>query len=315
MVSRSGNRDLVTQHRSRHAGFALKHLPPLAYIRSFEAAARHLSFTRAADELNLTQAAVSNHVRALEDFIGRPLFQRTPRSLVLTEVGSAYLPALRQALSQLDAATESILAAPRPQRVVVACPMSLAENWLPARIAGFRHAHPEIDVVIHGTIWSDTSEQIADLCICIWHEDQVSEPATKLRDETLAMICAPSLLDDPDGLRSPQDVARFGLIHVLGRQEFWHVFAQTYGVSNLNLEGGLKTDASNIALELAVQGLGCAVTLRSLAETYIRRGLLIEPFPRMMASPWSYYIRDGDAHQSRASRSLRTWLVDHARLI
>jgi LysR family glycine cleavage system transcriptional activator len=293
----------------------VKHLPPLAYIRSFEAAARHLSFTRAADELNLTQAAVSNHVRALEDFIGRPLFVRTPRNLVLTEVGSAYLPALRQALSQLDAATESILAVPRPQRVVVACPISLAENWLPARIAGFRRAHPEIDVVIHGTIWSDTSEQIADLCISIWHDDQVSEPATKLRDETLAMVCAPALLEGAAALRSPHDVSRFGLIHVLGRQEFWHIFAKTHGVTNLNLEGGLKTDASNVALELAVQALGCAVTFRSLAETYVRRGLLVEPFPAVMPSPWSYYIRDGDAHQSRTSRMLRSWLIEHARLI
>ena len=291
----------------------MKHLPPLAYLRSFEAAARHLSFTRAADEMNLTQAAVSNHVRALEDFIGRPLFLRTPRCLVLTEVGSAYLPALRQALSQIDAATEAIVVAPRPQRVVVACPMSLAENWLPARIAGFRRAYPEIDVVIHGTIWSDTSEQIADLCIRIWHEDQVSEPATKLRSETLAMVCAPALLDGPDGFRGPHDVARFGLIHVLGRHEFWQIFQQAHGVTNLRLEGGLKTDASNIALELAAEGLGCAVTFRALAETYIRRGLLVEPCPPEMASPWGYYIQSSEAHQTRPSRTFRSWLIDHER--
>ncbi len=293
----------------------MKYLPPLAYIRSFEAAARHLSFTRAADELNLTQAAVSNHVRALEEFIGRPLFLRTSRSLLLTEVGSAYLPALRQALSQIDTATEAILTSARPQKVVVSCPMSLAENWLPGRIAGFRRAHPEIDVVIHGTIWSGTSDQIADLCISIWHHEQVGEAATKLRDETLAMVCAPALLDGPEGLRSPQDVARFSLIHVLGRPEFWPIFAQTHGVTNLSLEGGLKTDASNVALELAAQGLGCAVTLRSLAEIYIRRGLLVEPFPGNMASPWSYYIQDGDAPQSRACRMLRAWLIGHAQAI
>ena len=292
----------------------MKHLPPLAYLRSFEAAARHQSFTRAADELNLTQAAVSNHVRALEDFIGRPLFLRAHRNLVLTEVGSAYLPALRQALAQLDSATEAILAVPRPQKVVVACPMSLAENWLPGRIAGFRRLHPEIDVVIHGTVWSDTSERIADLSICVFHDDQVTEPATKLRDETLAMVCAPALLEGPEGLRGPQDVARFGLIHVLGRQEFWPIFARTYGVTNLNLEGGLKTDATNVALELAAQGLGCAVTFRSLAETYIRRGLLVEPFPRAMKSPWNYYIQDGAAPQSRASRLLRAWLAENAQV-
>src|SRR5262245_35148503 len=97
--------------------------PPLNYIRSFECSARHLSFTAAAQELGYTQAAVSNHVRALEQYIGRQLFIRYPRSLKLTEMGEAFLPTLRQALEQIDQATESIVASARKRTVVVSCPM------------------------------------------------------------------------------------------------------------------------------------------------------------------------------------------------
>ncbi|MEY3959418.1 MAG: hypothetical protein RIR14_71, partial [Pseudomonadota bacterium] len=120
----------------------MKNLPPLNYIRSFEASARHLSFTRAAEELGMTQAAVSGHVRALEQYIGRPLFHRAPRSLSLTEVAASYLPTLRQALAQIDVATGQILTVAHRQEVTLACPASLATNWLPPRLRAFGAAHP-----------------------------------------------------------------------------------------------------------------------------------------------------------------------------
>ncbi len=139
--------------------------PPLNYIRSFEASARHLSFTKAAEELGLTQAAVSGHVRGLENFIGRPLFYRAPRSLSLTEVASSYLPALRQALGQIDIATGQIQTDRHRQEVILSCPVSLATNWLTIRLRLFRALCPEIEVLVHATIWSETTDQIADLRI------------------------------------------------------------------------------------------------------------------------------------------------------
>ena len=109
--------------------------PPLAFIRSFECTARHLSITLAARELGYTQAAVSAHVRALEKYVGRPLFERKTRSLRLTEIGEAFLPTLRQALQQIDNATDAIVTSSRERSVSLACPMSLAENWI-ARSSG-----------------------------------------------------------------------------------------------------------------------------------------------------------------------------------
>ena len=141
--------------------------PPLTHVRSFECAARHLSFTRAAQELGFTQAAISTHVRALEHYLGRPLFTRNARSLTLTEAGEAFLPSLRQALTQIDTATEAIAKSAREASVVIACPTSLAQIWLPAALARFRQTHPVVEVLVHATVWEKPGGDIADLTISI----------------------------------------------------------------------------------------------------------------------------------------------------
>jgi len=287
----------------------MKHLPPLNFLRSFEAAARHLSFTSAAQELNYTQAAISGHVRALEDFIGRPLFHRYARSLALTEVGEAYLPALRRALEQIDVATSSIAADGLGQQVVISCPVSLAENWLSVQIAGFHARHPEVAVVIHGTVWQSIGEELADLRIMMHPIGQAEPGGRLLFEESLALVCAPALLEREPGLASPRDLERQTLIKVLGRQEYWAVFAEVHGTAELDLEGGLRTDSSNIALELAVQGLGCTIVQRALADTYIARGLLMEPFPAPMRSPFAFSLYTRRASKNRAAALLADWLV------
>ncbi len=289
----------------------MKSLPPLNYIRSFEASARHLSFTRAAEELGMTQAAVSGHVRALEQYIGRPLFHRAPRSLTLTEVAASYLPTLRQALAQIDVATSQILTVAHRQEVTLACPASLATNWLPPRLFRFSQRHPEVEVTVHATIWSETTDQIADLRITPRH---LSQPllGQSLGEETLAMVCAPAFLTGPEAIATPADVGRKGLIHVLGRQDHWQAFARHHGLSDLPLSEGMKTDSSNVALEMAIAGLGCAITLASLAEIHLQRGLLVAPFPAPIASSWSYDLHFGDLIPTRASEKLRHFLVSGA---
>jgi len=286
----------------------MKNLPPLNYIRSFEASARHMSFTRAADELGMTQAAVSGHVRALEGYIGRPLFYRSPRSLSLTEVAAAYLPSLRQALSQIDSATGQILTVAHRQEVVVACPASLAINWLPPKLAIFRKTHPEIDVTIHATIWSETSDPVADIKITTRHK---SQPLSGhwLLEERLSMVCPPDFVNSALAMKTPGDVERFDLIHVLGRQEHWEDYARHHRLKPLQLGHGFRSDSSIVALEMAAAGLGCAVSLRSLAEVYIQRGLLVEPFPANIPSLWGYDLHQGELAETQASRQLMDFLL------
>jgi LysR family glycine cleavage system transcriptional activator len=286
----------------------MKNLPPLNYIRSFEASARHLSFTKAAEELGMTQAAVSGHVRALENYIGRPLFLRAPRSLSLTEVAASYLPTLRQALAQIDIATGQVLTVVHRQEVIIACPASLATNWLPHRLRAFREAAPQVDVTIHATIWSETGDQIADLRITPRH---ISQPLLghSLGEERLVMVCPPSFVTGPQAMTQPADVARHSIIHVLGRQEHWEAFARHHSLTDLPVSRGLKTDSSNVALEMAIAGLGCVVTLASLAEVHLQRGLLVEPFPDRIATGWGYDLHSGDLSPSRASEKLMKFLL------
>ena len=290
----------------------MKPPPPLNYIRSFECSARHLSFTLAASELGYTQAAVSNHVRALEHYLGRKLFVRYPRSLKLTEMGEAFLPTLRQARDQIDHATEAIVAASRNRTVVISCPMSLAENWLAGCMAAFRQIHPEIEVVLHGTIWEDLSEQIADITISTRRFDDRPPSGVPLWSDQLAILCAPNLLSDPRGLRSPRDILNLDWIFVHGRQEYWQCMGDALQIDISEYEKGITTNASNIALELAAMGAGCVATQYSLARTYISRGLLVEPFPVRTASPWTYYLSESLLSKGSAVKAVKVWIMEHA---
>jgi DNA-binding transcriptional LysR family regulator len=266
--------------------------PPLNFIRSFECAARHLSFTRAAQELGYTQAAISTHVRALEKYVGRDLFVRNARSLQLTEVGAAFLPTLRQALTQIDNATDSVMTGGRDRSVIVACPFSLAENWLPRCVAEFHRLRPEIEVTIHGTVWEEADDGIADLMITVNRDDEVPLGAQPLWRETLSLLCAP---DVAARIATPADLAGHAPIVIAGRQEYWSIMAAAMETPDLALldvgrAAQFKTNASNVALEMAAEGLGVTIALTSLCQAYLRRGLLVEPFALRPPSPWTYYI-------------------------
>ena len=285
--------------------------PPLTLIRSFECAARHLSFTRAARELGYTQAAVSTHVRALEKYIGRELFLRKARSLRLTEAGKAFLPTLRQGLTQIDAATDAILSGGRERSVTVACPVSLSANWLTGAVADFRRSHPEIEVTIHGTVWEGPDDGIADIVITAFREDEAPHGAVPLWRETLALVCAPEVAGSIGG---PADAAAHRRIIIGGRQEYWAIFAAAAGEPTLAqvdaAHGGmLRTNASNIALELAAEGAGLAVTLGSVCGLYLKRGLLAEPLPLRPPSPWSYRILRGAGPRGAAADRLQAHLM------
>jgi LysR family transcriptional regulator, glycine cleavage system transcriptional activator len=280
--------------------------PPLAFIRSFECAARHLSFTLAARELNCTQAAVSAHVRGLEKYVGRPLFHRRTRSLRLTEIGQAFLPTLRQALQQIDNATEAVVTSSHDKSVSLACPMSLAENWIARILRGFSVNHPDIDVVVHGTVWESPGDPIADLTITINRDDEVPAGAIRLWRERLTLVGAPQIAKT---IRSAKDVLGQPKIFVLARQEYWTIMASAVALKHIDLDKGYKTNASNIALEMAANGLGLTVSLASLSRTYVERGLLVEPLAVRPDSPWSYYIKSSSLNRRPSAERLNAWIM------
>lgn len=290
----------------------MMNLPHLNFLRSFEAAARYLSFTGAAAELNCTQSAVSNHVRSLEDFIGRPLFVRHPRSLSLTDVGEAYLPTVRHALLEIDQATQSLLLQAHKREVVISCPYSLAENWLPDVIRSFTEAHPGIDLTVHGTVWTDVSENVSDISITVSHDDDATPNMVRLWEDHLTVICAPDYKIECFALTDPKQLLDAKLIHILGRPAYWELVAKKFELKELDLRNGLRTNASNLALELATKNLGCVALPRSLVQPYLKRGLLIEPFGLQVVSPWTYFVKITEKTATPSVKLFHQWLLQSA---
>lgn len=283
--------------------------PPLNFVRSYECSARHLSFTKAAEELGCTQAAVSMHIRSLEKHLGVDLFVRYSRSLKLTEAGEAYLPTLRQALLMIDAATKSVQIDRQYKTVKIAAPMSLAENWVSPQIAGFRQMHPDIDVILQGTVWDQAGDPDTNIVIFMGRTAEEPQHARLLMRERLALLCTPDLADK---MTEPDALADLPKIVVSGRQEYWTEFARALDLHSLDLSGAIKTNASNIALELASHGAGIAVLPIDLTRTYKDRGLLVEPFDYRPPSPWNYYIRNSRTDFLAASQKLYDWLLSQA---
>ncbi|MEY8841360.1 LysR substrate-binding domain-containing protein [Cribrihabitans sp. XS_ASV171] len=290
----------------------MKHLPHLTFLRSFEAAARHMSFTSASDELNITQSAVSNHVRSLEEFIGRPLFVRLPRSLALTEVGEAYLPSVRHALQEIDVATASVLRQSRKREVIISCPASFAGLWLAGVLREFHDAHPDVQVTVHGTVWSDVEPDVSDISVTIDHEDELPAGAIRLWPERLAVVCAPGYRVDGAPLNDPMQLRQAKLLHILGRLVYWEKVAGAFGLEPLDLTGGFQTDLTTLAIEMAAQGLGCAAVPRSLIGPHVARRLIIEPFTAAINSPWCYCVRFKDRAPSAAVKLFKPFLLEAA---
>lgn len=285
--------------------------PPLTCIRSFESAARHLNFTRAAAELGYTQAAISTHVKALEHYLGAALFHRRARSLALTEAGSAYLPTVRQALSMIDGATEMVRIGTQSRTVTLSCPMSLAENWLSRRLAGFRHVRPDIDLVVQGTIWDVPVEGGgADLVISMCRDDEIPRGGHRLLQETLGLYCAPEIAR---GIASTPDLLGLPRILVLGRQEFWTAFEPELGRDLMGAGRAIRTNAMNIALEMAAHGMGAVAAPVDLAQVYVARGLLVEPRAVRTRSRWVYVLTDASRQPTAATDQVMTWLLRESR--
>lgn len=269
---------------------------PINFIRSFEASARHLSFSRAAEELGYTQAAISAHMRSLEKYLGHPLFIRHARSIELTETGEALLPTLRQALHQIDMATDAVVRSGRDESIVLSCPMSLAEGWLPDVLATFRAAYPETEVAVYGTVWERSTENPADIVISIHRDDEVPTNSRMLISERLSLVCAPHIAA---AIEAPPDVLNLPHILVSGRQEFFEIFCRSHGLDyDATGTSTFKTNATNICLELAAAGLGVTIAPSTLVASYLRRNLLVTPLDDSYPSPWNYYITIPSARPS-----------------
>ena len=253
-------------------------LPPLTWLRAFEASARTLSFTHAGTELHITQAAVSKHVKSLEQHLRQPLFIRRPRGLELSKTGAAYLPKVQDALERLAIGTREVFGQRRTSTLTLRCAVSFAVNWLAPRLPDFLDRHPGKTIRILSSVWNSAFDQEDfDLDIQYGTGNWPGFNSHRLTWETITPLCAPALHNQTP-LTTPDDLRHHRLLHVLGYHEGWGIWLKAAGASHVDAGSGLHLDTSLIAFELAAQGGGIALGRKSLAAHALASGRLIAPF-------------------------------------
>lgn len=259
-------------------------LPPLNALRAFEAAARRMSFTKAAEEMNVTPGAISQQIRQLEDFAGTPLFKRTGRSVLLTDAAQACLPLVREAFEQIGEAGRIMRAPARRGRVMVSCAPSFAAKWLAPKLESFHQAHPGIEAWVSADMQlTDFNTADADIAIRYGTGRYDGLKVEKLLDETVLPVCSPQLLDGPDAIRRPADLARHTLIHDESPENDpscpdWASWLAARGVTDVDAARGSRFNQAVLVIEAAASGRGVALAKRAIAQAELDAGRLVAPF-------------------------------------
>ena len=289
-------------------------LPPLESLRAFEAAARHLSFTRAGEELHVTQSAVSKQVIALEAALGVALFERQTRALRLTAAGERLQRATEAAFAELRGAVTHLLSAGEPT-VNLATTPAVAAFWLIPRLADFRRANPGIDIRISVDMRVvDLERGGFDGAIRYLPDPQAPASALRLVGETVLPVCSPALLEQHP-LRTPADLAGHVLLGYEDAQQrrpwqSWPMWLEMAGVANLRPAGTVNFNQYEPAIRAAIEGQGVALATLGLVAELLRNGALVAPLPQRLAQDRAYYLILGrHAGDNPAVGAFRAWLA------
>ena len=291
-----------------------RRLPPLNALRAFEAAARHLSFTRAAEELHVTQAAISHQVKALEEHLGRKLFRRLNRALLLSDDGQAYLPSVSRAFTLLNEATNDLLTKHAPGPLTVSVLPSFAARWLVPRLGRFRHIRPDIDLRIDPSAeLADFAGGDVDVSIRYGRGEYPGMRADWLMTEDIFPVCSAALLERPHALRDPRDLEHQVLLHDDGHGD-WRTWLLAAGVDRVDpARGPIFTDSSML-IEAAMAGQGVALARGVLAADELAAGRLVRPFTLSLPTEYAYYlVCPRDMAEQPKIAAFRDWLLGEAR--
>ncbi len=289
-----------------------KRLPPLNALRVFDAAARHLSFTRAADELFVTQAAVSHQIKSLEDFLGLKLFRRRNRSLLLTEEGQSYFQDIKEIFSQLTEATRKLQSRSAKGALTVSLLPSFAIQWLVPRLSSFNSAYPGIDVRIQAVDREvDKLADDVDVAIFYGRGNWPGLRVEKLYAEYLLPVCSPLLLTGDKPIKTPEDLAKHTLLHDASRRD-WQTYPRQLGL-NLNVQQGPIFSHSAMVLQAAIHGQGVALANNVMAQSEIEAGRLACPFNDVLVSKNAFYLvcHDSQAELGKIA-AFRQWILAKA---
>jgi LysR family transcriptional regulator, glycine cleavage system transcriptional activator len=270
-------------------------LPPLTALRAFEAAARHLSLSLAANELNVTPAAIRHQIRQFEDYIGLPVFERNGRGLALTDAGAAGVRDLREAFAHLAAAMDAIGSLGEGGVLSVSVPPSFAAKWLLPRLHSFEREHPEIDVhVSASTEIADFKRDRIDVAIGYGPGGYSDVFLEKLLTETVIPVCSPVLLGDTV-VRTARDLLGLTLLHDDSPENDssspnWDSWMRAAGVRGADVERGPRFNQSSLVIESAILGRGVALARSTLVAADIQAGRLVRPIDGESPVNFAYYF-------------------------
>lgn len=304
-------------------------LPPLNALRAFEAAARHLSFSKAADELHVTAPAISHQIKGLEDYLGLALFHRRNRGLALTPAARAALPKLHQGFDYLSDAVAALREHGRAESVLtVGAAPSFAAKWLLPRLPHFVEQHPDIDLRIAAsqtqiddhhsleTAWDNLRNDAIDMAIRFGNGEYPGCRVDKLFSVSAIPLCSPRLLQGEHPLRRPEDLQFHSLLHddtVYEAHPDWAAWLKAAGVEKTVSTRGLHFNHAALALQAAIDGQGVVLSLMPLAAADVAAGRLVMPFDLSMPLPYAYYVISpaASAEQTHIG-AFRDWLLQEA---
>ena len=304
--------------------------PPLNALRAFEAAARHLSFKKAAQELHVTPGAVSHQVKLLEEHLGVALFKRLTRALELTTEAHAMLPKVREGLDALHAAVARVKDRGDVRSLTVVAPPNFATRWLMPRLSRFTEAHPELE--LHVASRQAMVDTMADGSLVVPEVDN-DAPVAMVRFGTghypgarvqpvfnavYVPVCSPRLMKGPHALRTPQDLRHHTLIHDAsvveeGARPSWNDWLQSVGVTDIDATRGPHFGDAALALAAAIEGMGVTLAMKPLVDTEIEARRLVVPFDISAPTSYSYYLVTPEAgSENRALTSFSEWLLEES---
>jgi LysR family glycine cleavage system transcriptional activator len=296
-----------------------RRLPPLNSLRAFEAAARHASFARAAAELAVTPAAISQQIRLLEADLGVGLFRRLPRGLVLTDAAKTALPELRKAFAHLAGAVEGVRGGSLVGPLVVSAIPSFAGGWLMPRLESFVDAYPDIDVTVRAELRNvDFAREDVDLGLRYGTGNYPGLDSRLLLMETVFPVCAPSLLNGPRALRRPEDLRHHRLLHdsQLSSAEpslHWAPWLRDLGLGDIDPTRGVGFSDARMLMEATVRGMGVALGRSALVADDMAAGRLVRPLAISRPADYAYYVVMPDGHAANPRvRAFVAWLEEQA---
>ena len=295
-----------------------RRLPPLNGLRAFEASARYLSFTKAAEELNVTPAAVSQQVKSLEEYFGVQLFKRLTRALMLTDSGQLVLPILQEGFDKL-AEADRILRSRQDKRILtVSLAPSFGAKWLVPRLDRFRRAYPDYDIRIDATdTRADFRRDNVDIALRYGRGDYRGVVSECLISDTAVPVCSPRLLEHEHPLREPADLRYHTLLHIQWKMENdaapnWRMWLKAAGLTDIAFDRGPQFSMESMAIQAAIEGQGVALISTALVDEDIAARRLIHPFPDDVnqQTNFSYYLVYPEAHLQRPKvAAFRDWVM------